>query len=33
MSNVKNMVGLFEDATSFNQLLHVPWYHEESESE
>jgi hypothetical protein len=37
MSNVTNMIGMFNHANSFNQPLHAPWYqdgmHEESESE
>ena len=26
VSNVKNMAWMFEDASSFNQPLHAPWY-------
>ena len=33
MSKVETMFAMFDDATSFNQPLHAPWYHEESESE
>ena len=28
VSNVTNMNYMFEDATSFNQPLHAPWFHE-----
>jgi len=28
-----NMGKMFWNADSFNQPLHAPWYHEESESE
>jgi len=33
VSSVKFLSGMFEDATSFNQPLHAPWYYEESEDE
>ena len=34
MSNVKSMEWMFDNATSFNQPLHAPWYVvEQSESE
>ena len=34
VSNVTNMRWMFRNATSFNQPLHAPWYHdEESDSE
>ena len=33
VSNVTNMSDMFEGAESFNQPLHAPWYHEDSESE
>jgi len=34
VSNVKIMRWMFQDAHSFNQPLHAPWYHdEESDSE
>ena len=33
VSKVETMFAMFDDATSFNQPLHAPWYHEESESE
>jgi len=33
VSKVTNMYKMFWNADSFNQQLHAPWYHEESESE
>jgi len=33
VSNVTNMNFMFQNARSFNQPLHAPWYHEESEDE
>ena len=33
VSNVEDMENMFENARSFNQPLHAPWYHEDSESE
>ena len=32
VSNVTHMREMFDEATSFNQPLHAPWYHEESRS-
>jgi len=29
VSNVRYMNFMFNDARSFNQLLHAPWYHDE----
>ena len=31
VSKVETMFAMFDDATSLNQPLHAPWYHEESE--
>jgi len=34
VSKVESMVGMFDEATSFNQPLHAPWYAvEQSDSE
>ena len=33
VSNVEDMENMFQNARSFNQPLHAPWYHEDSESE
>ena len=33
VSKVETMFAMFDDATSLNQPLHAPWYHEESEDE
>ena len=32
VSNVTHMREMFDEASSFNQPLHAPWYHEESRS-